>query len=82
MISVNVRLFAVARDQLGVGETKLSLDDGATASMVVDYFVETHPSFSRWKSHLRLAVNSEYVDFNHPLRDGDEVAIIPPVSGG
>ncbi len=82
MISVNVKLFAVARDLTGLGEVKLLLDEGATASKVVDHFVETHPNFSPWRDHIRLAVNSEYVDLNHRLHDGDEVAIIPPVSGG
>jgi molybdopterin synthase sulfur carrier subunit len=82
VISVNVKLFAAARELTGLNETKLLLDEGATASKVVDHFVETHPPLSSWRNYIRLAVNSEYVDGNHTLQDGDEVAIIPPVSGG
>jgi molybdopterin synthase sulfur carrier subunit len=82
MISVNVKLFAMAKDLAGMGETTLSLEEGALASSVVDHFVKLNPRFSAWKDHIRLAVNSEYADVSHPLHDGDEVAIIPPVSGG
>ena len=82
MISVNVKLFAMAKDLAGMGETTLSLEEGALASNVVDHFVKLNPRFSAWKDYIRLAVNSEYADVSHPLHDGDEVAIIPPVSGG
>ena len=82
MITVNVKLFAMAKDLARISETSLSLEDGSVASSVVDHFVKMSPTFSEWKNHIRLAVNSEYVDFNHRLHDGDEVAIIPPVSGG
>ncbi|HXG37433.1 MAG TPA: MoaD/ThiS family protein, partial [Bacteroidota bacterium] len=46
------------------------------------YLVDLNPKFEQWKSSLRLAVNLEYVNSDHPLQDGDEVAVIPPVSGG
>ena len=82
MISINVKLFAMARDLAGTGETTLSLEEGVAASRVLDYFVHRNPKFSHWRDHIRIAVNSEYVDQNYPLHDGDEVAIIPPVSGG
>jgi molybdopterin converting factor subunit 1 len=82
MISICVKLFAMAKDLAGTGETKLSLPEGAYASNVLDHFLKVNPKFSTWKDHLRVAVNSEYVDLHHPLHDGDEVAIIPPVSGG
>ncbi|MBI4498216.1 MAG: MoaD/ThiS family protein [Chloroflexi bacterium] len=41
-----------------------------------------YPSLARYGPHLMLAVNAEYVRPDHPLHDGDEVALIPPVSGG
>jgi len=82
MIEINVKLFSVAKDLAGIPETKLSLDHQATASHVLDYLVQTNPRFAEWRNHLRVAVNCEYVELNHTLHDGDEVAIIPPVSGG
>lgn len=82
MISVRVKLFAVAKDLAGTDEATLSLHDDAPASSVLDHFLRVNSRFEDWKAHLRLAVNNEYVDLNHLLHDGDEVAIIPPVSGG
>ena len=82
MISVHVKLFAVAKDLAGTSETTISLQDNVQAAAVLDHFLKVNSRFEGWKDHLRLAVNSEYVDLNEPLHDGDEVAIIPPVSGG
>jgi molybdopterin converting factor subunit 1 len=82
VISVHVKLFAVAKDLVGTGETELSLHDGSRASNVLDHFLRANPGLSSWKNHLRVAVNAEYVELNHRLQNGDEVAIIPPVSGG
>jgi molybdopterin synthase sulfur carrier subunit len=82
VISIRVKLFAAAKDLAGMAETTLSLQDDAEASSVLDHFLKVNSRFEGWKDHLRVAVNSEYVDVHHPLHDGDEVAIIPPVSGG
>jgi molybdopterin converting factor subunit 1 len=82
VISVHVKLFAVAKDLVGTGNVELSLQDGSNASDVLDHFLKTNPGLSSWKDHLRVAVNAEYVGLNHLLQSGDEVAIIPPVSGG
>jgi molybdopterin synthase sulfur carrier subunit len=82
VISVRVKLFAMAKDLVGTGEVELSLQDGSHASSVLDHFFKANPGLSSWKNHLRVAVNAEYVGLDHRLHDGDEVAIIPPVSGG
>jgi molybdopterin synthase sulfur carrier subunit len=82
VISIHVKLFAVAKDLAGTNEITLSVRDNAQAAGVLDHFLKINPRFEDWKGHLRLAVNSEYADLHHPLHDGDEVAIIPPVSGG
>jgi molybdopterin synthase sulfur carrier subunit len=82
VISVYVKLFAVAKDLAATSEATLSLQDDAQAASVLDHFLKVNSRFEDWKDHLRLAVNSEYVDLHHHLHDGDEVAIIPPVSGG
>jgi molybdopterin synthase sulfur carrier subunit len=82
VITVHVKLFAAARDIVGANETDLSLEDGSHASSVLEHFLKVSPKLSSWKDQLRLAVNFEYVDLHCQLHDGDEVAIIPPVSGG
>ncbi len=82
MITVNVRFFATVKDLVGADEIELMLEEGALASRVLDHLAERYPRLSGWRKHLRLAVNSEYAEGTRLLQDGDEVAIIPPVSGG
>ena len=82
MIRVNVKLLALARDLAGTNETVLSLEPNTKISSLIDSLVQQYPRFRDWKNYLRFAVNYEYVDNNYVLHDNDEVAVIPPVSGG
>ena len=81
-MKVHVRLFSVAKDLAGFDAKTVELQFPATAQTIVDHLAADNPAFIKWKPSLRLAVNLEYVNPNHPLTDGDEVAVIPPVSGG
>jgi len=82
MIEVTVKFFAVARDIAGMDEHKYSLPEGTSASDVLGKLSNEYPRFQDWKNHLRIAVNCEYVSLTHVLKNQDEIAIIPPVSGG
>ncbi|MBM3264767.1 MAG: molybdopterin converting factor subunit 1 [candidate division Zixibacteria bacterium] len=79
---IHVRFFAGCKD--AVGRTTLALDvtDGTTAAGAFDRLTGLYPALDRYRSSLRLAVNAEYVAASAVLRDGDELACIPPVSGG
>jgi len=81
-MKVTVRLFAMARDLAGFGERRVDLGRDPRAGTVLEYLSEHHPEFAGWRSSIRIAVNQEYVPYDHALREGDEVAVIPPVSGG
>lgn len=81
-VEVRVLLFSVLRERLGVSGMAVSLDAPATGGTLVDQLVEQNPALRDYRSILRLAVNERYVPFDTPLRDGDEVALITPVSGG
>ncbi|MEX0601952.1 MAG: MoaD/ThiS family protein, partial [Bacteroidota bacterium] len=70
------------RDLGGFDEREVELDGPGNAASVLEYLTRQNPAFSGWRSSLRLAVNREYVPTTHPLQEGDEVAVIPPVSGG
>ena len=74
---VTVRLFAMLRERAGTGRRELELPAGATAGDVWAA-LELGPE----PDGLALAVNREYADRGAPLAEGDEVALIPPVSGG
>jgi molybdopterin converting factor subunit 1 len=82
MISVSVKLFASIRDITGTGEIKISMPEDSPVSSILEELIHKYPSFAPWKDYVRLAVNYEYVQLSHILRDSDEVAVIPPVSGG
>ncbi len=82
MMQVRVKLFALARDLAGVEELALPLPSQATAITALQVLIEQYPALRQWKDHLRLAVNNEYVSNDTLLHENDEVAVIPPVSGG
>jgi molybdopterin synthase catalytic subunit len=75
VVRVSVRLFAGLRERAGVG--RLELEDVPTAGDVW-----ARLDLGDEPGGLLYAVNREYVDRAHALHDGDEVALIPPVSGG
>jgi len=76
-VQVRVRLFAGLRERAGASELELELPDGA---VVGDALNEVRALTEGVR--VVMAVNREYVDPGAPLRAGDEVALIPPVSGG
>jgi len=79
---IKVAFFAAAREATGHREILLDFDSSVTAAALLDRLSEQFPSLKDIAKSFRVAVNYEYVDGNHPLKDGDEVAMIPPVSGG
>ena len=82
MLKVTVRLFAGYREAAGTASVPLELADGATAGVLAERVTRLYPSIRTDPSKLVVAVNQEYADHGLALKDGDEVALIPPVSGG
>lgn len=81
-IRVRVRLFAVQRELAGTRELDLDLPAAATVAAAWDALVARYPALAPGRSSVRFARNGDYADETTALRDGDEVAMIPPVSGG
>ena len=81
-ISVRVRLFAVQRELAGTREVTLDLPDGADVEAAWSALAARFPVLAPGRSSMRFARNGEYADPGAALADGDEVAMIPPVSGG
>jgi len=77
-----VRLFASLRDAAGSPEARLELAEGGTAEAAWQALVDSHPALAPRRASLAVAVNRAYAGFESALQDGDEVAFIPPVSGG
>ena len=81
-MQITVRLFAILRDRAGVAEVALKLPTGASVADAIDAVFERYPVLRDPSAKAAFAVNRSYVKKDTPLADGDEVAIIPPVSGG
>jgi MoaE-MoaD fusion protein len=81
-ITVRVRLFAMQRELAGTRSLDLTLPSGATVEDAWAALVERVPALAPGRPAVRFAVNAAYTDPTTPLSDGDEVACIPPVSGG
>ncbi len=79
---VSVRLFAGAAEAAGVRVHQMSIEDGATVDQLFDRMADQFPVLAAMKASLKFAVNQEFVEMDQNLSDGDEIAVIPPVSGG
>ncbi len=82
MIRVRARLFAVQRELAGTREVALELPEGASIEDAWRAVAARHPALAPGRPYLRFARNSAYAPPETVLADGDEVAMIPPVSGG
>ena len=79
---VTIRLFARLREMAGAAEVRRDLPDGATARTAWEVLAGEFPGFDDYSRVVSCAVNEEYARLATPLKDGDEVAFLPPVSGG
>jgi molybdopterin converting factor subunit 1 len=79
---VRVRFFAGTRDAVGAAQRVLDLDAGATTGDLFARLAADHPLLARYRQHALIARNGEMVGDRAPLAEGDEVAVMPPVSGG
>ncbi len=81
-IAVRIRLFAIQRELVGAREVRVELPDGSDVEAAWSALVARHPVLAPGRSSLRFARNGDYAEPSTRLADGDEVAMIPPVSGG
>jgi molybdopterin converting factor subunit 1 len=82
-MTVTVRLFAMLRERAGRDMIELELGDGSTVADALEALKDSSPlGEALERMPVRAAVNREYVADDSPLSPGDEVALIPPVSGG
>ena len=79
---ITVRLFAVLSERAGTDELPLDLPPGALVHAAVEQVAQRLPAIRALLPRVAFAVNREYVKPDATLRDGDELALIPPVSGG
>ncbi len=81
-MNISVKLFAGLHELIGEREVRLELPEGATVGDLRERLSSRYPAIAPFLGTLVCAVNEEYMPSEHCLCEGDEVALIPPVSGG
>ena len=79
---VRIRLFARLRELAGASELTRELPEGATARTLWMELAREFPGIAEYERTISCAVNEEYARLTATLKEGDEVAFLPPVSGG
>ena len=82
LINVTVKLFAVYQEIYGEAELRLSFSEGSTVSDALDYLIADKPELEKWRDVTRFGINLQFVTGETVINDGDEIVLIPPVSGG
>jgi sulfur-carrier protein len=81
-MKISIKLFAVYQEVIGAPEIMQELPIGTCAGDVLQGLIDRYPQLAQWQSVTRLGVNLDFVEADRTLQDGDELVLIPPVSGG
>ena len=81
-ITITVKLFAAYQEAYGLPELTLEFPLGTLVAAVRDRCIADHPQLEIWRETTRFGLNLKFVAPDTPMQDGDEVVLIPPVSGG
>jgi molybdopterin converting factor subunit 1 len=79
---VSILLFAGLREIVGSDRVEREVPEAATLEQVWSALASEHPELARYTASISGAINAEYARMNAPVHDRDEVAFLPPVSGG
>ena len=79
---IEVLLFGAAADRAGTRRAELEVDETTTLGEIWPLLAERYPELSSMRDTLAFAVNGEYARMDERVDPGDEVAVLPPVSGG
>jgi molybdopterin converting factor subunit 1 len=82
IMKIEVHYFAAARELVGMSNEPLALVRPLTAMDLVRHLAQRHPRLAPYVNRMRVAINGEIVGDAAPVKDGDEVALLPPVAGG
>lgn len=81
-MKVRLKFFGAIKEMMRMAQADLEVPAGATVSQLLAVLADQHPQTREFLPALAVAVNLEYASPDSPLKDGDEVGLIPPVSGG
>lgn len=81
-IKITVKLFAAYQEAYNEPELILEFPENTPVLQVREHLIEEHPELEQWRDVTRFGVNFNFVEPDTLLHEGDEVVLIPPVSGG
>lgn len=81
-MKIKLRLFASFRQVFNSSEIEFTLSEGATAQDLLNEIFSKHKELERFRGHVVVTINRQAVQMTAVIHEGDEVAILPPVSGG
>ena len=82
IVRVKVLFFGMLKDVVGRSEEQIDLAEGARLDAVFSRYASQFPRLTEFESSIVLACNQQFCERTAPVRDGDEIAFLPPVSGG
>ena len=81
-ITVTVKLFAAFQEAYGLSELHWEFPRKTPVVEILNRCIQEHPELEQWRNLTRFGINLEFATADTLLKQGDEVALIPPVSGG
>jgi molybdopterin synthase sulfur carrier subunit len=81
-VTVKVRLFAAYQEVYQVEGLNLNFAPETPVKAVLDYLLREKPELEKWRTVTRFGINFQFVEPDTLMLDGDEVVLVPPVSGG
>jgi sulfur-carrier protein len=81
-MKVRAEFYSRLREIVGASSVEMTLPEGAYVRELVEKLFSEHPRLRDFEKSTLFGIGVEFVDDNHPLREGDTIAIMPPVQGG
>ncbi len=79
---IDILYFSSLKDKVKKNKETVDVDPDTNLNQLIQFLKQKHPEISQNLDNVMVAVNEQYVDKNYSLKEGDIVALIPPVSGG
>jgi len=81
-LRIDILYFSSLKDKVKKNKETVDVDPDTNLNQLIQFLKQKHPEISQNLDNVMVAVNEQYVDKNYSLKEGDIVALIPPVSGG